>query len=369
MRIAVVIPAYNEAGNIGPLIEETIAAVPAGTLQEVIVVDDASDDGTDAEIKALLGRHPVLRYLRHGRRAGQSAALRSGVRAATAPVIATMDGDGPERSCRYHAALGPARPRRVASLPWLRLREDRKAKGSRRAASRFANWIRDKVLADGCPDTRCGLKLYWREANLTLPYFTSMHRYLPVFFLTYGHEIAYEPVNDRRRLRGASKYTNLGRALIGLLTSSASAGSANEPCFRRSRKPYPAKLRPVRRPKPAQPSRSGVFVRMNVANLARWWATTPITELVWISIGFIAQFLFSIRFIVQWLATERARASIIPETFWYFSRAGGALLLAYAVYRMDPVFIVGQAAGLAIYARNVYFIWLGKRAPSQANIA
>ncbi|MGA8690549.1 MAG: lipid-A-disaccharide synthase N-terminal domain-containing protein [Methyloceanibacter sp.] len=108
---------------------------------------------------------------------------------------------------------------------------------------------------------------------------------------------------------------------------------------------------------------------MNVANLARWWATTPITELVWISIGFIAQFLFSIRFIVQWLATERAQASIIPETFWYFSLAGGALLLAYAVYRMDPVFIVGQAAGLAIYARNVYFIWLGKRAPSQANIA
>jgi lipid-A-disaccharide synthase-like uncharacterized protein len=225
------------------------------------------------------------------------------------------------------------------------------------------------VLADGCPDTRCGLKLYWREAYLTLPYFTSMHRYLPVFFLTYGHEIAYEPVNDRPRLRGASKYTNLGRALIGLLTSSASAGSANEPCFRRSRKPYPAKLRPVRRPKPAQPSQSGVFVRMNVANLARWWATTPITELVWISIGFIAQFLFSIRFIVQWLATERAQASIIPETFWYFSLAGGALLLAYAVYRMDPVFIVGQAAGLAIYARNVYFIWLGKRAPSQANIA
>jgi hypothetical protein len=64
------------------------------------------------------------------------------VRAATAPVIATMDGDGPERSCRYHAALGPARLRRVASLPWLRLREGRKAKGSRRAASRFANWIR-----------------------------------------------------------------------------------------------------------------------------------------------------------------------------------------------------------------------------------
>jgi lipid-A-disaccharide synthase-like uncharacterized protein len=108
---------------------------------------------------------------------------------------------------------------------------------------------------------------------------------------------------------------------------------------------------------------------MSMASLARWWTTTPTTELVWITIGFIAQFLFSMRFIVQWLATEKARASIIPETFWYFSLAGGAMLLAYAIYRMDPVFILGQAAGLVIYARNIYFIWLGKREPSPAEIA
>ena len=79
--------------------------------------------------------------------------------------------------------------------------------------------------------------------------------------------------------------------------------------------------------------------------------------------------LFSMRFIVQWLATEKARASIIPETFWYFSFAGGAMLLAYAIYRMDPVFIIGQGMGLVIYARNIYFIWLGKREPSAANVA
>jgi lipid-A-disaccharide synthase-like uncharacterized protein len=108
---------------------------------------------------------------------------------------------------------------------------------------------------------------------------------------------------------------------------------------------------------------------MSMTSLARWWTTTPTTELVWITIGFIAQFLFSMRFIVQWLATEKARASIIPETFWYFSMAGGAMLLAYAIYRMDPVFILGQAAGLVIYARNIYFIWLGKREPSPAEIA
>ena len=75
------------------------------------------------------------------------------------------------------------------------------------------------------------------------------------------------------------------------------------------------------------------------------------------------------RFIVQWLATEKASASIIPDTFWYFGFGGGVMLLAYAIYRMDPVFILGQAMGLVIYARNIYFIWLGKREPSAANLA
>jgi dolichol-phosphate mannosyltransferase len=139
MRIAVVIPAYNEAGNIGWLIEETFAAVPEASLQG----------------------------------AGQSVALRSGVIAASAPVIATMDGDGqndPADIMRLVSRLG-----RKGGEPALvgGLREGRKAKGSRKAASRFANWIRDKVLADGCPDTGCGLKVYRRD-YLNLPYFTSM---------------------------------------------------------------------------------------------------------------------------------------------------------------------------------------------------
>jgi lipid-A-disaccharide synthase-like uncharacterized protein len=108
---------------------------------------------------------------------------------------------------------------------------------------------------------------------------------------------------------------------------------------------------------------------MSYSHLASWWAATPTSELVWIAVGFAAQLMFSMRFIVQWLATEKARASIIPEAFWYFSFAGGALLLAYALYRMDPVFILGQAMGLVIYARNIYFIWLGKRAPNAANVA
>ena len=98
-----------------------------------------------------------------------------------------------------------------------------------------------------------------------------------------------------------------------------------------------------------------------MAKIALWWAQTPPAEKIWLGIGFLAQLMFSMRFIVQWLASERARRSIVPETFWYFSFVGGAMLLAYAIYRVDPVFILGQAMGLVIYARNIYFIWNHRR--------
>ncbi|CAO1665348.1 lipid-A-disaccharide synthase N-terminal domain-containing protein [Salinicola sp. NYA28a] len=79
-------------------------------------------------------------------------------------------------------------------------------------------------------------------------------------------------------------------------------------------------------------------------------------EWLWVTIGFIGQALFSARFIIQWLASERARRSIIPVAFWFFSLGGGATLLAYAIYRRDPVFIAGQGAGLIIYIRNLMLI-------------
>ncbi len=84
------------------------------------------------------------------------------------------------------------------------------------------------------------------------------------------------------------------------------------------------------------------------------------TNTIWLGIGFLGQAMFSMRFLIQWIYSERERRSIIPVAFWYFSVAGGALLLAYALYRLDPVFILGQGAGLLIYGRNLYFIHKGK---------
>ena len=76
--------------------------------------------------------------------------------------------------------------------------------------------------------------------------------------------------------------------------------------------------------------------------LAQWWADKSAAELIWLGVGLFAQLMFSMRFLIQWIATERARASIVPETFWYFSFLGGLMLLSYAIHRMDPVFIIGQ---------------------------
>ena len=81
----------------------------------------------------------------------------------------------------------------------------------------------------------------------------------------------------------------------------------------------------------------------------------------WLVLGFVAQGLFSARFLVQWIASERARKSVVPVVFWHLSISGSVLLLAYAIYRKDPVFILGQSAGLVVYIRNLYLIWSEKR--------
>jgi lipid-A-disaccharide synthase-like uncharacterized protein len=80
------------------------------------------------------------------------------------------------------------------------------------------------------------------------------------------------------------------------------------------------------------------------------------TEHLWLAVGLLGQALFSARFLVQWIASERLRKSVVPHQFWYFSIGGGLSLLVYAIHRLDPVFILGQAAGLVVYARNLYFI-------------
>lgn len=217
--VTVVIPALNEAGNIGRLIDETYAEVPADRLEALIVVDDGSTDATPEEIKSRMqdGTHPGLRYIRHAERSGQSVSLRTGILAAESPIIVTMDGDGQNDPKDIPALLAKiADPGQHGPALVNGVRTNRQAEGSKRFASKAANKIRDLVLRDNCPDTGCGIKAYHRELFLKLPFFSSIHRYLPAMALTYGREVAYVPVNDRARQAGVSKYSNISRALVGL---------------------------------------------------------------------------------------------------------------------------------------------------------
>jgi lipid-A-disaccharide synthase-like uncharacterized protein len=104
---------------------------------------------------------------------------------------------------------------------------------------------------------------------------------------------------------------------------------------------------------------------MGVEKLGEWWATVSGAEVAWVAFGFLAQFMFFMRFVIQWIASERVKRSIVPETFWYFSLAGGFMLFLYAAHRGDPVIMVGQLTGLFIYARNIWLIWMERRLESE----
>jgi len=215
--VSVVIPALNEEGNIANLVQETLDVVPAEVLTEIIVVDDGSTDATPRVLREMAQREPRLRVIRHGERCGQSTALRTGILAASSDVIATMDGDGqndPRDIPNLLAELAVPHAAGPALVGGHRV--TRKASGAKRFASRIANRVRGALLKDDSPDTGCGIKVFWRDVFIRLPFFTSMHRYLPMLFRVYGFETATHAVNDRPRLAGESKYTNFGRLMIAI---------------------------------------------------------------------------------------------------------------------------------------------------------
>jgi dolichol-phosphate mannosyltransferase len=215
VRYSVVIPVFEEADNVEPLIHELFEVLAGGPAFEVIFVDDGSRDATAERIGGLRARYPNLHLLRHGRRSGKSAALRTGTRAAAAPWILTMDGDG-QNDPRDIAAMLAAQQGDPACGLVAGIRRRRDDTWSKRIASRIGNGIRRALLRDDCPDTACGLKLIRRDLMLDLPFFDSMHRFFPAMTRRYGHTVQLVRVNDRARRAGRSKYTNFGRAIGGL---------------------------------------------------------------------------------------------------------------------------------------------------------
>ena len=214
-EFSVVVPVFNEEGAAETLARE-IAAAFEGEAVEILFVDDASTDATRLRLTTLKQSLPSLRVVAHAKNAGQSRAIRTGVLAATAPIVITLDGDGqndPADAPRLARRLREA-PAHLAMIGGLRVaRQDSAAK---KWASRLGNGVRDFLLKDGAADTGCGLKAFRREAYLRLPFFDHQHRFLPALFLREGYGLDFEPVGHRPRTTGASKYTNLGRLFASL---------------------------------------------------------------------------------------------------------------------------------------------------------
>ena len=218
MDLSIVIPVRNEAENIAPLVGEIRAALAGVLAYEIVYVDDGSEDATAGEIMRLAAGSCDLRLLRHTRSYGQSAAIRTGVKAARAAWIATLDGDGQNDPGDIGALWRLAREAPV--MPPLLIagrRLQRQDSWSKRAASRVANAVRRRLLGDDTPDTGCGLKLFPRRLFLDLPGFDHMHRFLPALVRRAGGTVRSVPVNHRRRRAGVSNYGVFDRLGVGIV--------------------------------------------------------------------------------------------------------------------------------------------------------
>ena len=215
--VSIVVPVKDEADNIGPLVEEIAAAMARRWSFEVVYVNDGSTDTTELELTRLTAERRWLRQVKHARSCGQSAAVRTGVAAARAPIVVTLDGDGQNDPSFIPAlvrSLEEASPR-IGLIAGQRV--GRRASRFKQFQSRVANGVRAAILKDGTRDTGCGLKAFRREVFLALPYFDGLHRFLPALVRREGFDIGYVDVVDRPRRAGTSNYGFWDRLWIGIL--------------------------------------------------------------------------------------------------------------------------------------------------------
>ena len=217
VEISILVPVMNEAGNIWPLMDEICTAF-TGRHFEIIYIDDASNDATADELTAALDAVPQLRVLRHTQRAGQSAAIRSGLLQANGNLIGVLDGDGQNVPADFPAlessVIAASKDGKMVMAAGIRQRRDDSA--MRLLASRGAKWVRASLLADTHPDSGCGIKILPRALFLQLPFFNHMHRFMPSLVRRHGGVVLGVPVAHRPRIAGTSKYRILDRLLVGI---------------------------------------------------------------------------------------------------------------------------------------------------------
>jgi dolichol-phosphate mannosyltransferase len=222
MKMSVVIPVCNEAENVGPLAREILQALQQHRPFEIIFVDDGSSDETVRMLEETR-RDAVseIRVIKHAQRSGQSTAVLTGVRAARAEWVATLDGDGQNDPADIPALIAAVETAYANGQTSLKLvmgnRKTRKDTWLRRLSSRVANGVRAWMLRDGTPDTGCGIKLMHRATFLELPHFNHMHRFLPALYQRAGAQVISVPVRHRPRTRGQSKYGLHNRLWVGIV--------------------------------------------------------------------------------------------------------------------------------------------------------
>lgn len=217
LTISAVVPMLNEAENVASLVAEIQEAAKLCPITEIVLVDDGSTDATADVIKTLKAQDSRIRLIRHNARSGQSAALRSGVRAATGQLIITMDGDGQNNPADIPALYqkwltNPDAPMLMVAGQ----RAKRQDSLLKKFTSRAGNGIRRTLLRDGVRDTGCSLKLYRREDYLALPYFNHMHRFMAALYMREYGTIMLVDVGHRHRARGVSKYGFWDRLWAGV---------------------------------------------------------------------------------------------------------------------------------------------------------
>lgn len=215
LAVSVVVPVHNESDNIPVLVQE-IAAALAGRSFEAIFVNDGSSDSTETVLRRLAAAHPWLRQIKHTQSAGQSAAIRTGVRAARAPVIVTLDGDG-QNDPAFLPVLVDTLLESGPEVGLVQGQRNKRRGAFKQFQSRIANGVRSAVLHDGTRDTGCGLKAMRRDLYLSLPYFDALHRFTPALVRREGYQIRYVDVLDRPRGHGKSHYGMWGRLWIGIV--------------------------------------------------------------------------------------------------------------------------------------------------------
>jgi len=218
LELSVVIPVYNEECSIESLLQEVHDALHGKQDFEIIVVDDGSCDQTVQVLKQYSQEIPEIKIIRHQRNFGQTAAILSGVKAAGAVWIATLDGDGQNDPADIEYLMEKVITRRDGqNLLIAGMRKERHDSWLRRISSRIANSVRQALLHDECPDTGCGLKVFERNAFLRLPKFDHMHRFLPALFKLNGGTVINVEVSHRPRTHGISKYGVLNRFWVGVI--------------------------------------------------------------------------------------------------------------------------------------------------------